>query len=211
MFYSFLGFLLEVAFARVTHNPKRDRKCFYFLPLCPVYGLGALLILAPAPLLSRHIVLLALWSAFAATTAEYLMSLLYETFLHVSFWDYSHLPFQIHGRVCLLFSLFWCGLGLLLVYGVQPLVAEIVSSIPGWLTLPTALFLGLDAVFTVYVPVSYTHLNIMDYPVVQYIFDGIRPAVVALILYAVIKLAKSAKVGEYFNWVVDVYKRQLIL
>ena len=31
---------------------------------------------------------------------------------------------------CLLFSLFWCGLGLLLVYGVQPLVAEIVSSIP---------------------------------------------------------------------------------
>ena len=44
--------------------------------------------------------------------------------------------------------------------------------------------------------------NIMDYPVVQYIFDGIRPAVVALILYAVIKLAKSAKVGEYFNWVV---------
>lgn len=151
MFYSFLGFLLEVAFARVTHNPKRDRKCFYFLPLCPVYGLGALLILAPAPLLSRHIVLLALWSAFAATTAKYLMSLLYEIFLHVSFWDYSHLPFQIHGRVCLLFSLFWCGLGLLLVYGVQPLVAEIVSSIPGWLTLPTALFLGLDAVFTVYV------------------------------------------------------------
>ena len=30
-------------------------------------------------------------------------------------------------------------------------LTEIVSSIPGWLTLPTALFLGLDAVFTVYV------------------------------------------------------------
>lgn len=44
--------------------------------------------------------------------------------------------------------------------------------------------------------------NIMDYPMVQYIFDGVRPAVAALILYAVVKLAKSAKVGEYFNWVV---------
>lgn len=44
--------------------------------------------------------------------------------------------------------------------------------------------------------------NIMDYPIVQYIFDGVRPAVAALILYAVVKLAKSAKVGEYFNWVV---------
>ena len=44
--YSFLGFLVEVVFARITHNPKRDRKCLYFLPLCPVYGLGVLLMLA---------------------------------------------------------------------------------------------------------------------------------------------------------------------
>lgn len=42
--------------------------------------------------------------------------------------------------------------------------------------------------------------NITDYPVVQYIFDGIRPAVVALILYSVIKLGKSAKVKEERNW-----------
>lgn len=44
--------------------------------------------------------------------------------------------------------------------------------------------------------------NITEYPVVQYVFDGIRPAVVALILYAVIKLAKSAKITEYFNWLI---------
>ena len=47
--------------------------------------------------------------------------------------------------------------------------------------------------------------NIMDHPMVQYIFDGVRPAVAALILYAIIKLAKSAKVGEYFNWVVALF------
>ena len=39
--YSFCGFLLEVAFARAIRHPKRDRKCLIFLPLCPVYGLGA--------------------------------------------------------------------------------------------------------------------------------------------------------------------------
>lgn len=44
--------------------------------------------------------------------------------------------------------------------------------------------------------------NIMDYPVVQYVFIGVRPAVVALILYAVIKLAKSVKITQYLNWVV---------
>lgn len=44
--------------------------------------------------------------------------------------------------------------------------------------------------------------NIMEYPVVGYVFDGVRPAVVALIFYAVVKLAKSAKIMEYFNWIV---------
>ena len=47
--------------------------------------------------------------------------------------------------------------------------------------------------------------NIMDYPVTQYIFNGVRPAVAALILYAVGKLAKSAKVGAYFNWIVALF------
>ena len=37
---------------------------------------------------------------------------------------------------------------------------------------------------------------------VQNVFNGVRPAVVALIFYAVVKLARSAKIGEYFNWLV---------
>lgn len=47
--------------------------------------------------------------------------------------------------------------------------------------------------------------DLVSYPVVQNIFNGVRPAVVALILYAVIKLARSARVGEYFNWVVALF------
>ncbi|MCM1455793.1 MAG: hypothetical protein NC037_04615 [Bacteroides sp.] len=45
-FYSFCGFLLEVAFARAIRSPKQDRKCHLLLPVCPVYGVGALAILA---------------------------------------------------------------------------------------------------------------------------------------------------------------------
>ena len=52
--YSFLGFLIEVAYTRLCHHPKQDRKCLLFLPLCPVYGLGALAVLSlPALLLRR--------------------------------------------------------------------------------------------------------------------------------------------------------------
>ena len=44
--YSFLGYGLEKLFAAVTHAPNQGRKCFLLLPLCPVYGLGMLAVLA---------------------------------------------------------------------------------------------------------------------------------------------------------------------
>ena len=46
IWYSFLGFLLEVGYARWTGG-RRDRKCLLLLPLCPVYGLGACAVLLP--------------------------------------------------------------------------------------------------------------------------------------------------------------------
>ena len=44
--YSFLGYGLEKVFAAATHSPNQGRKCFLLLPLCPVYGLGMLAVLA---------------------------------------------------------------------------------------------------------------------------------------------------------------------
>ena len=51
--YSFLGYLLEKAFAWLTRSPQQVRKCFLLLPLCPVYGLGVLAVLALPPELRR--------------------------------------------------------------------------------------------------------------------------------------------------------------
>ena len=44
--YSFLGYLLERGYAIATHADRQARKCFLLLPMCPVYGLGALAVLA---------------------------------------------------------------------------------------------------------------------------------------------------------------------
>lgn len=151
LIYSFLGFLLEVLFARAIRNPKRDRKCQYFLPLCPVYGLGMLLILAlPAGILARPL-LLCLCAALLATAAEYLTALFYEKAAGVSFWDYSHLPWHLQGRVCLLFSAVWGVLALAVVYWVHPLVARLAAAIPEAWAVPALLFLLLDTGFTLYV------------------------------------------------------------
>ena len=146
--YSFLGFILEVVFARIMQSAKQDRKCMYFLPLCPVYGLGALLIVClPASLQSRPF-LLFFFGALAATVVEYGMDWFYEKALKVRFWNYSSMPLNINGRVCLPFSLAWGFLSLGLTKWVHPVIARWVSDIPAGVTLFAVLFFLLDAFFT---------------------------------------------------------------
>ena len=142
--YSFLGFLLEVAFARVTGHPKRDRKCFLLLPLCPVYGLGACLILGLAGAVENPL-LAALAGGLAATGAVLAMGLFYRCALGVDFWDYRHLPGSIGGLVCPAFSLCWTALALLLVYVVHPPVAALAALIPDAPAPAAAILLGADA------------------------------------------------------------------
>ena len=141
--YSFAGFLLEVAFARAIRHPKRDRKCLIFLPLCPVYGLGACLILAVAPLVPGPL-WVALAGGLAATGAELAMGLFYRFALGVRFWDYTGIRGSLGGLVCPRFSLYWTALALALVYLVHPAVSLLAEGIPAFLAPPAAILLGAD-------------------------------------------------------------------
>lgn len=141
--YSFAGFLLEVAFARAIRHPKRDRKCLLLLPLCPVYGLGACLIVWLAPM-ARSPLWVALAGGLAATGAELLMGAFYRFALGVEFWNYSGFPGSLDGLVCPVFSACWTVLALALAYLVHPLVRSLVGLIPAWLGPPALIVLGAD-------------------------------------------------------------------
>ncbi len=141
--YSFCGFLLEVAFARAIRHPKRDRKCLLLLPLCPVYGLGACLILWAASW-GRGPLWVALAGGAAATAAELLMGAFYRYALGVEFWDYTGMPGSLGGLVCPVFSVCWTVLALALVYLVHPAVAALAALIPLWLVPPVLIILASD-------------------------------------------------------------------
>ena len=144
-FYSLCGFLLEIAFARLVHHPKRDRKCHLILPVCPVYGVGALAILLLPGWVKASPLFLYLGGALAATVAEWALAVFYEKVGQVRFWDYRDLRWNLQGRVCLPFSLYWGVLSLLLVYLVHPLLAPLFSAVPSSFTIPAALFYLGDA------------------------------------------------------------------
>ncbi len=144
--YSFLGFLLERAFAAATHAPHQARRCFLLLPLCPVYGLGMLAVLA----LPRGLPFwaLALLGGLAATAVEYAVHWAYEVFLGVRFWDYSQVPGNLHGRVCLPFTLAWAPLTAIAARWVQPWAEVLAKNIPPQVTWLFLLGFTADALLT---------------------------------------------------------------
>lgn len=58
---------------------------------------------------------------------EYVVSLIGEWFFHIKWWDYSSMPFNINGRICVWFSLFWGALAIYLVSHVHPKVDRLLN------------------------------------------------------------------------------------
>ena len=65
-----------------------------------------------------------------ATAAEWIAGHVLERIGHGKWWDYSKLPFNIGGYVCLLFSLIWGVACVFIVYFVHPLIHQVLSLIP---------------------------------------------------------------------------------
>ncbi|SFP20460.1 Putative ABC-transporter type IV [Oscillibacter sp. PC13] len=146
--YSFLGYLLEKGFAVVTRSKNQVRKCFLLLPLCPVYGLGVLAVLALPPEWRDGFWRLALWGGLTATAVEYVVHLAYESLFHVHFWDYSAVWGNLRGRVCLPFSVIWGGLLAAVFPAVHNVLTPVLAGIPAGLTYAVLLVFTMDTVLS---------------------------------------------------------------
>jgi len=141
--YSFFGWLVELAFAAASRSEDRRRRCLLLLPLCPVYGLGMLAVLALPPMGGLGLTVL---GGLAATAVEYAYHWAGERFLGVRFWDYARVPGNLRGRVCLPFTLAWGLLVWAAVRFVQPGVAALAAAIPPGVTFLFLLVFTADAV-----------------------------------------------------------------
>lgn len=57
--------------------------------------------------LRKNVLLLFLGAAVLTTALEFVTGFVLEKFFHDKWWDYSNMPFNIKGYVCLKFSILW--------------------------------------------------------------------------------------------------------
>lgn len=124
------GFLVETVWCLIKNGYIESRKSLVLGHLSVAYGMGSVLL----TLILVHFQQSKLWKIFlvaflSGTVTEYICSLGQEICFGSVAWDYSKLPLNINGRVCLLYSLFWGVLGVFWVKAVIPLLQKVFSSV----------------------------------------------------------------------------------
>lgn len=152
IFYSFCGWVWETCYCSLKERHYVPRG-FLYGPICPIYGVGVLLMILFFAPLQENLLVFYFVAVSIMTVWEYLVGWFLETTTHIKYWDYSHIPFNIKGRVCLPASLLWGVLSYVAVFLIHPTVARMLGSLASWLhyTLCGAFFtlLLVDAVTTI--------------------------------------------------------------
>ena len=150
---SFAGVVVELMWCLMRNGYLESRSAVMYGPFNPLYGIGAVaLTLALYRFRNRSSIYSFAGGMLVGSVVEYVCSWLQETLLGSTSWDYSQMPFNLNGRICLLYSVFWGILGMLWMKNIYPRVAKWILKIPNRggraLTIVLTVLLSLDCVIT---------------------------------------------------------------
>ncbi len=147
--YCFFGWIFESAYVSFKERRPVNRG-FLRLPLLPLYGFGAVMMLWVSLPVKDNFLLVYFSGVIAATALEYITGYVMERLFRVRYWDYSNKRFQIHGYICLTSSLAWGGLTILMTEVIHQPVSRAVLDAD-----PLVLKLALSAVSVLFAADSY--------------------------------------------------------
>lgn len=102
--YAFIGWCTEVSYAALDRGIFVNRG-FLNGPYCPIYGCGVVIVVAALTPLKDNLLILFAGSFLLTSILEYITGFILEKVFHNKWWDYSNKPFNLHGYVCLKFSI----------------------------------------------------------------------------------------------------------
>lgn len=104
--YCFFGWIFESAYVSLKQGRFVNRG-FLRLPMLPLYGTGAVMMLWVSLPVKEHLVLVYFSGVIAATLLEYVTGWAMEQLFKVKYWDYSNQRFNLNGYICLSSSIAW--------------------------------------------------------------------------------------------------------
>ncbi len=125
--YSMIGYFCETTYCSIKTKKIVVNRGFCLGPYCPIYGVGAVLMIL---LLTKYMddpITLFLMGAFICSFVEYITSYILERIFKARWWDYSDKPFNIEGRICLENAILFGLGGVLVIYFVNPFLSFFLS------------------------------------------------------------------------------------
>ena len=104
--YCFFGWIFESTYVSFKQHHFVNRG-FLRLPMLPLYGSGAILLLWVSLPYQDNLILVYIAGFIAATALEYVTGAVMERLFKVRYWDYSSQKFNLHGYICLTSSIAW--------------------------------------------------------------------------------------------------------
>ena len=128
---SFFGVLIELLWCYLRNGYFESRSGLVYGPFNLVYGMGALVLtVALYRYRNRSWTFSFIGGFVTGSVIEYFCSFFQELLFGSTSWDYSNIPFNLNGRICLLYSVFWGVLGIFWIKKIYPRIAGWILRIP---------------------------------------------------------------------------------
>ena len=128
IFGCFFGWIVEGIWTYLKKGVIINHSALVIGPFNIVYGVGAVVLTLFLYKLKDKSKLEIFGVSFAiGTVLEYVMSFLMEKLVGFVAWNYRKKPFNINGRVCLQYSIFWGFLGIIWIKLIYPQIKKIID------------------------------------------------------------------------------------
>ena len=129
LIYGFLGWCMEVVLATLKTG-KFVNRGFLNGPICPIYGVSVIAVLALLTPVKWNLPLFLIGSILLTTSLEFMTGFILEKRFDTKWWNYTGVRFNLWGYVCLKMSLLWGLACVFMVYIFQPIVDRMLHLMP---------------------------------------------------------------------------------
>ena len=157
--FSIIGLIVETLFGYATTGVIDSRKGLLWGPFCPIYGVGAVVLIILLDKYKDKDWKIFLYGGILGGIIEYILSFVLEAMYSSRFWDYSHVSFNLNGRICIKYSIYWSVLSIILMKYIKPWIDKYIDKISNNKKIIAErilfIFLVVDVIVTIWAITTY--------------------------------------------------------